>query len=149
MSTCKSIQNHTSSSASDTERIAEDFANILTVPECIALYGDLGTGKSVFARALIRTLMQEPDLDVPSPTFTLVQSYETEKGLIHHFDLYRIRDPEELQELGWEEALHNIMLVEWPEKAGFYLPEDRINITIEYSNDSPDKRNITIAHAQN
>ncbi|MCF8496260.1 MAG: tRNA (adenosine(37)-N6)-threonylcarbamoyltransferase complex ATPase subunit type 1 TsaE [Alphaproteobacteria bacterium] len=115
---------HLSNSEEDTARIAKALAPQLTGREIILLRGELGAGKSVFARALIRALCGDPALEVPSPTFTLVQIYEGEKGEIHHFDLYRLRDPEEIRELGWEETAGNaLMLVEWPERlAGLTLP---------------------------
>ena len=77
-----------------TRRLADDLAAILKAGDVIALHGDLGMGKSALARALVRRLAGDPDLDVPSPTFTLVQSYETARLPVHHFDLYRLADPD-------------------------------------------------------
>jgi len=95
------------------------------------LNGPLGAGKSVFARAFIQHLMGEK-IDVPSPTFTLVQTYALEKGDLWHFDLYRLNDPEEIYELGWEEALQdNIVLIEWPERLGHLKPNHYKEIIIE------------------
>ncbi|MDD3020872.1 MAG: tRNA (adenosine(37)-N6)-threonylcarbamoyltransferase complex ATPase subunit type 1 TsaE [Alphaproteobacteria bacterium] len=110
-----------SASEDDTIRIATDFARNLTRGDVVLLDGDLGAGKSVFARAVIRSLVQDSELDVPSPTFTLVQTYDSKAGEIYHFDLYRLKDPEEIFELGWEEALSGIVLVEWPERLGGHL----------------------------
>ncbi|WEX09431.1 tRNA (adenosine(37)-N6)-threonylcarbamoyltransferase complex ATPase subunit type 1 TsaE [Chelativorans sp. AA-79] len=100
-----------------TDRLGDDLAAALRPGDVVALHGDLGTGKSTLARAIIRAIAGDRELEVPSPTFTLVQSY----GLripIHHFDLYRLSGPDELEELGLSEALsEGIVLVEWPEQA--------------------------------
>ena len=110
-------------------RHAQALAPLLQKGDVICLHGNLGMGKSVFARALIRTLTGNPDLEVPSPTFTLVQTYDTPRAEIWHFDLYRLKDPEEVYELGWEEALTGpVVIIEWPERLGALLPPDRIDI---------------------
>lgn len=94
--------------------------------DVIALKGDLGAGKSTLARALIRALADDANLEVPSPTFTLVQSYET-RVPVDHFDLYRLSTPDELDELGLDDALaQGVVLVEWPERAGDRLPENAL-----------------------
>ncbi len=117
----------------DTIEFGEDLALALKPGDCVALSGDLGAGKSTFARALIRAMADEADLDVPSPTFTLVQSYEDLRIPIAHFDLYRLGDASELDELGFDEALASgICLVEWPEMAGELLPSDRIVMKLEH-----------------
>lgn len=113
----------------DTAQLARVLARHLNPGDVICLYGTLGMGKSVFARALIRILADDPALEVPSPTFTLVQTYETGRGILWHFDLYRLRTPEEIYELGWEDALSDaITLVEWPERLEDFLPADRLDI---------------------
>lgn len=95
----------------------------LRAGDAIALKGDLGAGKSTLARALIRALADDANLEVPSPTFTLVQSYET-RVPVHHFDLYRLSAPDELDELGLDDALsQGAALIEWPERAADRLPE--------------------------
>ncbi len=117
----------------DTIEFGEDLALALKPGDCVALSGDLGAGKSTFARALIRAMADDADLDVPSPTFTLVQSYEDLRIPVAHFDLYRLGDPSELDELGFDEALASgICLVEWPEMAGELLPSDRIVMKLEH-----------------
>ncbi|MBX3596608.1 MAG: tRNA (adenosine(37)-N6)-threonylcarbamoyltransferase complex ATPase subunit type 1 TsaE [Rhizobiaceae bacterium] len=99
-----------------TMQLGEDLALALQRGDLVALSGDLGTGKTTLARALIRAMADDPELEVPSPTFTLVQSYET-RIPIHHLDLYRLSDAGELEELGLIEALQSgAALVEWPEK---------------------------------
>ena len=112
--------------------------------DLIALDGDLGAGKTTFARALIRRLAGNADEDVPSPTFTLVQSYETPRLPIAHFDLYRLGDESELDELGLDHALERgIALVEWPERGGARLPADRI--TLHFSDAAGgERRDVTI-----
>ncbi|MBO0663239.1 tRNA (adenosine(37)-N6)-threonylcarbamoyltransferase complex ATPase subunit type 1 TsaE [Jiella sp. MQZ9-1] len=100
-----------------TERLGADLAVVLAAGDVIALSGDLGAGKSTLARALIRALAGDPQLEVPSPTYTLVQPYDTEPP-VAHFDLYRLAKGEELDELGFDDAAATgIALVEWPERA--------------------------------
>jgi tRNA threonylcarbamoyl adenosine modification protein YjeE len=127
-----------------TERLAGDLALALKPGDLLALQGPLGAGKSTLARALIRALADDPALDVPSPTFTLAQSYELRLPL-SHFDLYRLADPDELAELGLDAALEEgAALVEWPEKAGAALPVGAIWLTIG-DGATPTERLITIA----
>jgi tRNA threonylcarbamoyladenosine biosynthesis protein TsaE len=115
---------------------AVSLAAALRPGDVLFLQGDLGAGKTVFARALIRALAGDAQLNVPSPTFTLVQTYDTPHGPLSHFDLYRLKDPEEIYEIGWEEALSGgIMVVEWPERlgthaAGGLAPADRLEIVL-------------------
>ncbi|MCB1556708.1 MAG: tRNA (adenosine(37)-N6)-threonylcarbamoyltransferase complex ATPase subunit type 1 TsaE [Alphaproteobacteria bacterium] len=123
---------HASHSEEDTAVIARTIAAKLAPGSCLCLQGDLGAGKSVFCRALIRSLAGEQDLEVPSPTFTLLQTYDTPCGIVYHFDLYRLDNPVDVFELGWDEALATgITLVEWPEKAGPYLPANARRLTIK------------------
>ncbi|WP_417819259.1 tRNA (adenosine(37)-N6)-threonylcarbamoyltransferase complex ATPase subunit type 1 TsaE [Terasakiella sp.] len=117
----------------ETEEIAQRLATIAEPGDVIALHGDLGVGKSVFSRAFIRA-MTSPDEEVPSPTFTLVQIYETEACELYHFDMYRLDAPEDGLELGIEEAFNDgISLIEWPSKLGAYLPWDCLNIKISHN----------------
>ena len=107
-------------------KFAQDFAKTLHAPQTVALHGDLGMGKSEIAREIIKTLRGE-DTVVPSPTFTLVQNYDG----ISHFDLYRIGDVSELEEIGLQYAIDNdITLIEWPEIAAEKLPKNTIHIYI-------------------
>ncbi|TIP40738.1 MAG: tRNA (adenosine(37)-N6)-threonylcarbamoyltransferase complex ATPase subunit type 1 TsaE, partial [Mesorhizobium sp.] len=109
-----------------TARLGEDLAMALRAGDAIALKGDLGAGKSTLARALIRALADDANLEVPSPTFTLVQSYET-RVPVHHFDLYRLSAPDELDELGLDDALgQGAALIEWPERAADRLPANAL-----------------------
>ena len=103
--------------------------------DVIALTGDLGAGKSTFARAFIHALPDPqgayPDEHVPSPTFTLVQTYDRRPAPVWHFDLYRLGDPSEVVELGWDEARDGgIVLVEWPDRLGPLAPRDRLDVTL-------------------
>ena len=119
-------------SEKDTGDLAAQIAARTKVGDVILLQGDLGAGKTVFARAFIRALCDDPALDVPSPTFTLLQTYDTPRGPVWHFDLYRLKDPEEIFELGWEDALaEGIVLVEWPERLGPHTPETASIIRFE------------------
>lgn len=134
---------------------AARLAAQLRAGDVIFLYGDLGAGKTFFARALIRALCGDPALPVPSPTFTLVQTYDTPAGPLWHFDLYRLQDPEEIYETGWEEALSGaIMLVEWPERLGDaagnpLVPADRLALGLIRDPDCPDRRILRITpHGQ-
>ena len=112
----------------ETIRFGEDLARAVRPGDLIALSGDLGAGKSTFARALIRAVADDEFLEVPSPTFTLVQSYAL-RIPIAHFDLYRISDAAELDELGLDEALEDgVCLVEWPERAAEALPTVRLTL---------------------
>ena len=105
---------------------AREFAKTLSAPCVVALHGDLGMGKSEIARAVIQAL-RGSDTVAPSPTFTIVQSYDG----ISHFDLYRIEDVDELTEIGLQHAIDNdITLIEWPEIAEQILPENTIDIFI-------------------
>ncbi|PBB38918.1 tRNA (adenosine(37)-N6)-threonylcarbamoyltransferase complex ATPase subunit type 1 TsaE [Mesorhizobium sp. WSM3868] len=113
-----------------TARLGEDLAMALRAGDAIALKGDLGAGKSTLARALIRALADDAGLEVPSPTFTLVQSYET-RVPVHHFDLYRLSSPDELDELGLDDALaQGAALIEWPERARDQLPADALEVEL-------------------
>ncbi len=113
-----------------TVALAARLAPLLRPGDLVALGGDLGAGKTAFARALINALPGAPE-EVPSPTFTLVQLYERGDLSVWHFDLYRLERPEEIWELGLEEALaEGVSLVEWPERLGPQLPRDRLEIVL-------------------
>ena len=138
-------------SEEETQAFAKTFSKELTQGHVVLLRGDLGMGKTVFARALIRALCGEEKIEVPSPTFTLVQVYDALIGTVWHFDLYRLSDPSEIYEIGWEEAIaEGIVLVEWPERLGNLVPSGAIDITLSAHNDNPNKRTIEIIkHEQN
>ena len=100
--------------------------------DCLLLEGPLGAGKSAFARAFLRAMAGDPALEVPSPTFTLVQAYDMPGGMTAwHFDLYRLDGPTALAELGWEEALEGVALVEWPDRLGHLAPPGALRLALE------------------
>ena len=118
-----------------TEQLAGRVASLARRRDAILLDGPLGAGKSAFARAFLRAASGDPALEVPSPTFTLVQSYDTPIGPIHHFDLWRLRGPDDLTELGWSEARSDIVLVEWPDRLGPLTPADALTIALTIEDD--------------
>jgi len=114
-----------SNSEEETSLLAKELKPLLKKGDIIALYGTLGVGKTAFTRALIQS--EIPNEEVPSPTFTLVQTYALKEGELFHFDLYRLEDPEEVYELGIEDAFSDgISLIEWPDKMGYILPNKKI-----------------------
>lgn len=122
--------------------VAEVLALSSRPGDVLALRGDLGAGKTTFARAFIRAVLDDPAMDVPSPTFTLLQIYETSRFLISHFDLYRVVAAGELDELGFDEAVcGSVVLLEWPERAEAALPAARLDIRIESAAD-PGQRSL-------
>jgi tRNA threonylcarbamoyl adenosine modification protein YjeE len=129
-----------------TRGLAQELAGMIGAGDLVTLSGDLGAGKTTFARALIRCLSGDPELEAPSPTFTLMQVYETEAFPIVHADLYRVKDASELAELGWDEAAEGaLVLVEWAERAGPALATDRLDIAFHMdSKRGPDFRRAEI-----
>ena len=113
-----------------TEALAGAVAALARPGDAILLEGELGAGKTVFARAFLRAAADDPALEVPSPTFTLVQSYDTRIGVVQHFDLWRLDGPGALTELGWEEARDGIVLVEWPDRLGALRPADALTVAL-------------------
>ena len=110
----------------------------------IALRGDLGAGKTSFARSFISAAMGRPE-EVPSPTFTLLQVYETPLGLIHHFDLYRLENPDDALELGIEDAFtEGLCLIEWPDQLGPWLPHHRLDVDITHAK-TPTSRCVSLS----
>jgi tRNA threonylcarbamoyl adenosine modification protein YjeE len=113
-----------------TQELAAEIAELVGPGDLVTLSGGLGAGKTTFARALIRRLTGDADLEVPSPTFLLMQSYEGKIAPIVHADFYRIEKPGDLVELGWDEAIEGALaLVEWPERGGDQLSADRLDIS--------------------
>lgn len=113
-----------------TEALAARLAALLAPGDAVLLEGPLGAGKSAFARALLRAASGAPTLEVPSPTFTLVQGYDLPRGMAHHFDLYRLGGAEEVLELGWDEAREGIVIVEWPDRLGALRPSEALTVTL-------------------
>lgn len=113
-----------------TAALGAELAATLTPGDLVILEGDLGAGKTALARAIIRTLANDPALDVPSPTFALVQPYDTPKGVVLHADLYRLGDPREVDELGLLDNPNAIVLVEWAERSPEIVAAASVVITL-------------------
>jgi tRNA threonylcarbamoyladenosine biosynthesis protein TsaE len=131
--------------------LAQRLANHLHAGDCILLIGEVGAGKTHFARQIILHKLSEIDQieDVPSPTFTLVQTYDVKDIEIWHADLYRLSDPNEAFELGLEDAFETqICLVEWPDRLGAFAPKDALSITFETVSDTLRAMKFTWQNAQ-
>lgn len=121
----------------------EAFGRAVRAPACITLAGDLGAGKTTLVQAIARGIgVIEP---VTSPTYALVHEYASPRGAVHHLDLYRLRDPSQLVQLGWDDLLHGggIVLVEWPERAEGSLPSGVRALTLAHVPGRPAVRRLT------
>ena len=122
----------------------EGFGSNLAPPAVIALEGELGTGKTTLAQAIARGVgIRE---DVTSPTFSLVNEYEVDGTRVYHLDLYRLSGPQDLTNIGWDEILNSgeIVVIEWPERAGIHLPDDTMRFRLEYIPGDDNHRRLTI-----
>lgn len=129
-----------------TARLAFAVARCVRPGNVILLAGPYGAGKTAFARAFLRAATGDPDLVVPSPSFTLVQTYALPDGVeVWHYDLWRVGGTEELAELGWDEARAGIALVEWPERLGALTPPDALTITLAPVPGAPNARVATLS----
>lgn len=116
------------------ESVTAKLAPLLKKGDVVTLEGDLGAGKTAFSRALINNMSGDIEEEVPSPTFTLVQTYDLPSISIWHFDLYRLEEEErDILELGWDEVRRDgVALVEWPQRLGGLLPKNRLEINIRF-----------------
>ena len=130
---------------SQMQDLAVEIASQAQIGDIIGLKGTLGAGKSFFARSFINALSESP-VEVLSPTFNLVYSYDTKKGEVFHFDLYRLKSADELENIGFFEALQNgICLIEWPEIAADFLKKNYIEIEIKtIAGDNEEEREILL-----
>lgn len=131
-------------SPEETSLLAQTLASRLTAGDVLLFTGDIGAGKTHFARALIQGLLPAPE-DVPSPTFTLVQIYEVHQFDIWHADLYRLTDPDEVVELGLIEAFNDsLCLIEWPDRLADLAPASALSISMSMTED-PGHRALTFS----
>ena len=132
-------------SPDQTTEFARRFAATLRRGDCLLLEGSIGAGKTHFARSAIQSLQDVPE-DVPSPTFTLVQTYDTRSGELWHADLYRLTSPEEIEELGLTEAFETaICLVEWPDRLGGMVPEGALRMVFHTHPENDEGRRIVLS----
>ncbi len=135
-------------SLDDTHDMAAKIAALVSVGEAITLRGDLGAGKTTFARYVIRALAGA-EVEVPSPSFTLVQTYDTLVFPLWHFDLYRLSKPEEALELAIEDAfIEAVSLIEWPEIIEEWLPEDRLDVHMAITPNGDGREMLLTAYGQ-
>ena len=132
----------------DIKNFASRLAILCKAGDIIALWGDLGAGKTTFARYFIQALYPKIG-EIPSPTFPLVQVYCGDGETIWHFDLYRLQHPEEALELSIEEAWASaVSLIEWPQRLKHFLPKERLDIVIEFA-ENPEMRHINLYGSAN
>ncbi len=124
------------------EAAGRHIAAWLRPGDAVLLSGPLGAGKSTLARALIRAACGNPGLDVPSPSFTLVQSFTAGSLMLHHFDLWRLDGPDGLAELGWDEARGDVVIVEWPERLGDLHPVNALSVHLSIA--GPTMRTLVV-----
>ena len=137
-----------SQSFKDISLIAKRLSKILEIGDILFLKGSIGAGKSFFARSIIREYLNISKVyeDIPSPTFSLVQTYDNIKPKVCHVDLYRISFSSELEEIGLNNIYENFLtIVEWPERLGEKLPDTIIQIEFKDCNKNYDERNLKIS----
>ena len=130
-----------------TVSISETLAELIRPGDTVLLFGDIGSGKTFFSRVMIQKMMQKQGVvveDIPSPTFTIVQIYDTLLPSVWHLDLYRISNPEEIIDLDLENAFEkHVCLIEWPQNMGSHMPERNLSMTLEETVGFGEVRNIS------
>ena len=133
---------------SQTLLLAALLAKFLKPSDTVLLFGEIGSGKTFFTRGVIQKMMQCQNVmmeEIPSPTFTIVQIYDTLSPSVWHLDLYRLENQQDLLQLGFEDTIQNdIYFIEWPEKLGAFIPKRNISIKFEYCGSKYESRNICI-----
>ncbi len=129
----------------ETDRLARHLATFLGAGDLVTLSGGLGVGKTTFARALIRAILGDTSIEVPSPTFTLMQVYDGGRFPLIHADLFRLKGRDELEALGWDEMSENaLVLVEWPERAGVDTMPERLDVTLALASDEASEGRMAV-----
>ncbi len=130
----------------ETRQLAMDLAMAVQPNDVVTLEGDLGAGKSTLARALIRAIAEDDMLEVPSPTFAIVQPYDLARLPVVHADLYRLTSPDEIAEIGWDEVSDRaLLIVEWPDRLDGALSGDRLEIILTLApGRGPNARNAVL-----
>ena len=128
------------------ERLAAALAHTLRPGHAVLLHGPLGAGKTTFARALLRAACNDAAMEVPSPSYTLVQSYAAEGATLHHFGLWRLDGPDGLAELGWDDARAGVVVVEWPDRLGALAPGNALHVTLAHAGET--LRRVTVRDAR-
>jgi tRNA threonylcarbamoyladenosine biosynthesis protein TsaE len=132
----ESLNAQLSETPAATAALGARLAGQLSIGDVVFLRGDLGAGKTTLARGLIGAWTGS-DEEAPSPTYTLVQTYDGPRGALWHIDLYRLNDPDDVLELGLDEAYESaVTLIEWPERLGAHAPRDRIEVSIKQKGDA-------------
>lgn len=126
------MKKYISNSVEDTNKIAEEFARTIEPGQIVLLVGDLGAGKTAFVKGVVKALHGDPD-QVTSPTFTIVNEYSLDDFPIYHFDLYRLKNPNELYNIGFEEYFYGsgVCFIEWPERASDFFDDNTIVVNIK------------------
>ena len=138
------MKRYKTTSVEQTVALGAQIAKDLPSKTFVALYGDLGVGKTAFVRGMASVLA--PDAYVQSPTYAMVHEYRGEKGVFCHMDMYRITSEEDLESIGFYDYDDAILAVEWCEKIPYALPENYLSITISKTDNATDEREIVVAH---
>ena len=136
------MKKYISNSVEDANKIAKEFARTIEPGQIVLLVGDLGAGKTAFVKGVVKALHGDPD-QVTSPTFTIVNEYSLDDFPIYHFDLYRLENPNELYNIGFEEYFYGsgVCFIEWPERASDFFDDSVIVVNIKKLGDN--KREIS------